>query len=131
MSMPAPKTGRLCSPPALANIAKIIDFMTGRDHTTIPQLMNVTGLSEESVSDYLRHLAGQSRVHCKQRAVTYKGGSHAAKWAIGPRPHDMPLESECAMPRKVTVRQSWEDAVPAMFEPMAYFFGRMQFKETQ
>lgn len=129
--MPTPKYGHLCSPPALANIAKILAYMTGRDHVTIPQLMAVTGLGEMSVGDYLRHLAGQGRVHCTQRAATYQGGSYPAKWAVGPRPNDLPLESECAMPRKVVVRKTWSDAAPAMFEPMAYFFGRMQFKETQ
>jgi hypothetical protein len=121
----AKSDGRFKSTQALANIAKILGLMADGAPVSTTCVSAVLGLRVDSVADYLRYMGRTGLAHCSQRAVTYQSGSHPACWLIGPEPAIAPKKAACTMPRKVYFRKEWGGPVPAMYEPMAYLYGRM------
>ena len=115
---------RFSTPAVLAKMEKIDAFMAQRETATIAEISAHVGLSVSVMYEYLRHMSNEKRLHCCQRASNYQSGSRPALWKAGPAPDESKYDADDCMPRQVTVRQSWADAVPAMFEPMAYLFGR-------
>ena len=103
-----------------AVIEQIRSFIEKCGQADTKQLAIETGMTQCHVGSYLRHMASVNLVVCMSDSVAVHRGRLPAVWVLG----DVDLSDSDDMPRRVVVSSGWTGGLPAMFEPMAFLYGR-------